>query len=184
MNKYEKYIRGLGDMLIADPVDSKTMPADNAFKSIGEIKDGGIALTPGSVSKEQLKKEGPNGPVTVDVVSTKENNTGKGKLIVRDLDLFAKVTGGTVEVTGEGADRKATYTEPEGVEGLKKAVRFITSTKIGDKPVTRDYPMVHITVVDDFTLSSKEWWEASIELEFLAAGKTVYPQPEEVQPEP
>jgi hypothetical protein len=178
MENYKHYIRGLGDTQVADPVDATTMPDDSAMETIGEVKEGGIAITPGSTTKEYLKKEGPNGLEIVDVIVTKENDVAKGKLIVRDLDRFAKSTGGSVTITGAGADKKARYKGPNGVNTFSKALRFITTTKVGDSFVTRDYPMTKMTVLDDFVLSAKNWWEASVEFELISAGETVYPQPE------
>lgn len=177
--KFKKYISGLEDMLIsASPVSATEMPADTELESIGEVKEGGITIAPGSISKENLKKEGPSGPITVDTISTKEADTAKGKLIIRDLDKYARVTGMEVTPVGSGPDKVAKYVGPFGINSIDVAVRFNTATKIGGKAVTRDYPLAKLTVSEDFAFTAKGWWEASIELELLSAGITTYPTPE------
>jgi len=109
---FDKYIRGLADMKIClTPVGPDTMPASTGFKTIGEIKEGGLTLAPGSTSKEYLKKEGANGLEIVDVIVTKEADTAKGKLIVKDLEAFAGITGGSVDDSKPG---KVVYTGPMG----------------------------------------------------------------------
>jgi len=171
---FDKYIRGLADMKIClNPTGPDTMPAETEFKTIGEIKEGGLTLAPGSTSKEYLKKEGAGGLEIVDVMVTKEADTAKGKLIVKDLEAFADITGGAIDSSKPG---KVVYTGPVGAEPVDVAIIFETATKVNGQPVTRNYPLAKLTVQEDFVLSAKNWWEASIEIEFLSQAQTVYPQ--------
>ena len=169
---FRNYIDGLEKVEVASSVSRVAMPT-TGMAEIGEVYEGGVQLKREAAKKTRHYQEGKfNYPVKTQ--SRPGPMTGTFKLLIRDLEEFAAITGGTITYTGDvGEVGSATYISPASQKVKPVALKFYTTTKdvIGPTANTTETAVgleiyrAMLDIAEDIVMNDKGLWLADVSFE-------------------